>query len=133
MFRAVAVMTGLVVTLAACEPVGGPVDPGLSPTIARVLSNAQGSIGRDIGGGMTLVSATAQGNVLDFRFRNAFTASQIDAMGREAFVNGFTREFAAGLCSDGKPQDFIDAGGQIRVTVVSDDGVVITSRRLTEC
>jgi hypothetical protein len=117
-------MSALLLALAA---------PAMAQTVADVVAAAQADVGRDLGGGLTLLAAQQTDNALQYAFEFAATAEQIAALGAENFADGFMRDFMGGQCAIPAVAPFVAAGGVVEVTMLDPAGASIFARRVTSC
>lgn len=107
--------------------------PVAAQSIDSVVSAARADVGKDIGGGITLLGVEGDAERLRFGFRYVATVAQIEAIGRQAFEDGFTNQFVAGLCGNPAVPPFVSGGGAIEVTMIDPNGETLIARRVTSC
>ncbi|SMY08578.1 hypothetical protein [Flavimaricola marinus] len=136
MIKNAALAMALALGLAACEtstPTATPVSASAATGIDGVVAALQADVGKDIGGGVTLLSAEADGSTLRAGFQFVATVAQLEAIGRQEFEDGFTQGFVGSLCSNPAVPAFMASGGAVEVTMVDPAGAPILARRVTSC
>ena len=119
--------------LAAALALGPVAAAGQATTIEGVVAAARADVGKDIGGGVTLIGVEADDTRLRFGFRYVATVAQIEAIGRQAFEDGFVGGLVASVCSNPPVPPFVAGGGAIEVTMIDPDGATLIARRVTSC
>lgn len=141
MMQKLAFGVALILGVAACDT-GAPTTPAATPASADamasggidgVIAAAQADVGKDIGGGVTLLSAQASGNTMQFGFQFAATVDQIETLGRQEFEDGFTSGFVGSLCANPAVPVFMAAGGAVEVSMIDPAGASIIANRVTSC
>lgn len=138
--RSILIAIAACLSLAACEPTGSSSSnqtPG-SAELARgfaaaIADGANQDVGRDLGGGVIVRGAAANGSTAQIDFGLPLPSSALVPALETQMQDIFRESFLIGLCEGPEMQVFFELGGTLVIQAFTSDGVRFTSFAINNC